>query len=151
VNEQEVGEAVSAWVQATCPGIETGYAYPVSSKLGALPDVVAFVTGKRLGPDHPEFPFAQLDQSWMRVFTLEVSIMVQADGDGEAAHGQLQEFGELLEQAIVEDATLGGRVEMASPQIQFDYSTPFVEYQDGTRGRELFINMTVAELAPQPE
>lgn len=151
MNEKEVGEAVSEWVQEVCPDINTGYAYPVSSKVGALPDVVAFVTQKRVGPDHPEFPFAQLQQSWMRIFNLEVSIMVEADGDGEAAHTELQGYGQSLEAAVTADATLGGRVPMASPQVVFDYSTPFIEYQDGTRGRALFVTMTVGELTEEPD
>lgn len=150
MTELEVSDAVKAWVLATCEDIETGYSYPVASKLGALPDAVVIVSRKTVAPDQPEFPFAQLEQMWMRAFTVEVSIMVESDEDGEAAHEQLQGFGELLEQSLLSDATLGGRVEMCSPQVVFDYSTPFAEYEDGTRGRLLFVTMTVGELIEQP-
>jgi len=150
MNEQEVSEAVRDWVLDTCEDIQTGYAHPVATKLGALPDAVAWATGKRVGPEHPEFPFAQLNQQWMRVFPVEVSIMVEGSGDGEQAHQQLQEFGDRLEESLLADATLGGRVEMCSPQANFDYSTPFAEYEDGTRGRLLFISLTVGELVEQP-
>lgn len=150
MTEQEVSEAVAAWVQATCPDIETSYSYPVASKLGALPDVVAFCSRKAVGPNHPEFPFSELQQVWMRVFNVEVSIMVEADGDGETAHQQLQTFGAALEASLEQDATLGGQVEMTSPQAEFDYSTPFAEYDDGTRGRLLFVTLTVGELVNEP-
>lgn len=150
MNERDVSEQVIAWVLATCPEIKTGYPYPVASKLGALPDAVAYVTHKRVGPDHQEFPYGELDQYWMRVFNVELSIMVEADSDGQDAHQQLQAIGDTLEQAIRMDTTLGGRVQMTSEQIEFDYSLPFAEYEDGTRGRMLFCYLTVGELAGQP-
>lgn len=149
MNERQVSEAIRDWVQAELAEIQSGYAYPVASKVGALPDVVALVTRKRVAPDHEEFPFSQLQQRWMRIFSIEASIMVDG-ADAETSHQQLQDFGERLEAALTDDATLGGRVEMTSPRVDFDYSTPFAVYEDGTQGRMLFINLTVGELVDAP-
>lgn len=157
MNEQQIALAVAAWVEETLPGLARVYPYVTAGK-AELPDAVVDVTTKRLIPEDLEnFPFAQLQQSWLRVFTLELSIMTAlepADGasieEGSADVAQreteqLRGFGAALEAALYADTTLGERVYMASPRLEIDYAAPFVEYADGTRGRQFVASMAVAE------
>lgn len=152
MNERDVAEAVKDWVMDTLSEVETGYAFPPGSKTAALPDVVALTNAKTKAPDSPAFPaVAELQQYWIRTFEMEVSLMVESDEDGgETAVQLLQSFGADLEASVEEDATLGGRVEMVSPLMRFDYLRSFVEYEDGTRGRGMAIQMVVGELIPDP-
>lgn len=169
MNEAEVAATVVEWVGATLEEIQTSYDYPVASKLGALPDAAAHVERKRIVPSDEAFPFSALEQVWLRVFEVELSIMVEVDADdaatpealetaSRAGHQALMDFGDRLERALWADATLGGRlaaaapnVAMASPRVVFDYSLPFVRYEDGTRGRFMRVEMAVGETVAAPD
>ena len=145
----EVAEAIVEWAKELIEDLQAGYPYPLAAS-GALPDVVATVKAIRVIPeDRENFPFAALEQTWLQIFDIEISIMV-AQGDEEAevaeAHETLEGYADTLIGSIVADATLGDRVQMASPRIEIDLGEPFVERPDGTRGRVLFGELHVAEL-----
>lgn len=151
MNEQDAAVAVRDWVLATLPELAAARHYLTAEK-SELPDVMADVAHKRLvrGPDE-RFPFAQLQQAGVRVFDCELSLMVESSGGtaDQAETEQLRDFGARLEASLLSDATLGGRVQMASPLAEFDYSSPFVEWADGTRGRQLVVTLAVGELVPE--
>lgn len=150
MTEQEAALAVEAWVNEVLPELAASYPHIVAGK-NELPDAVVDVTMKRLVPEDPEFfPFAALEQTWLRVFPVEVSFLVESGdpSDEEASRleqEQLRDFGRRLEAAFWADATLGDRVPMASPRLEFDYSAPFIEADDGTRGRQMILTMAVGE------
>lgn len=165
MTEGECATAVLEWVREVLPpqgsgddpGIESGYDYAVGAKVGPLPDAVVFVERKRVVRSDDVEPFSHLQQVWVRMFDIRASIMVEVrrePGDtpeeiearAAAAHAMLCGFGAELEVSAFADGTLGGRVDTTLPQTVFDYSQPFVEYEDGTRGRLLAIEMTVCEL-----
>ena len=62
------------------------------------------------------------------------------------AAAQLRDFEARLLESVLKDATLGGRVPIASPQMEFDFTAPFVEYEDGTKGREMTMTIAVGHL-----
>jgi hypothetical protein len=71
----------------------------------------------------------------------------------QAAHEYLEQATDALADAIYDDATLGGHLtgrQMASPTFTVDLSSPFIEYDDGTRGRAFFASMAVAEARDEP-
>ena len=150
MTEREVAEAVSAWVGETLPDLTKTYAFLPATRT-TLPDAAIEVLEKRIsrGDDERRFPYNQLQQADLRVFECLVSVIVASDAEGTADEEetqQLQSFGAALEAALLEDATLGGRVMMCSPLAVFDYRLPFIQYHDGTRGRQLEANIAVAEL-----
>lgn len=158
MNERQVAEAIRDWAMALS-GIATGYAYPVAQKLGSLPDLAAVVTEVRDVPRDDAFPFAALAQSWLRVFDFELTVMVEVaeasdfearEAAHEAAQQQLQAYGAQIREAIIADATLGGRVPMASPKTRTGYEPPFDPAEDETRGRLLYLFGSVAERIPAP-
>lgn len=152
MNEQQVAEAVRDWARETIPDLTAGYAYLPAQKT-TLPDVAVDLREKRivLGPDE-RFPFSALDQVSLKVFELVLGFLVEA-GTGDSADEDetqlLQGYGALLEAAVLDDATLGDRVPMASPFIDIVYDLPFIQYPDGVRGRQMTMNMAVGELIEQ--
>jgi hypothetical protein len=154
LSSQEVAEAVVEWAREQLPELNDGHPHPISES-GDLPDVVAAVAHIRSVPGEPEkFPFAMLEQTWLKVYDIELSIMVEQEqgNEGEkAAQQQLEAFAETLLGSTLADATLGERVPMVSPFLEADFSEPFRERSDGLRGRTMFMTLTVGELlAVQP-
>jgi hypothetical protein len=146
----EIAEGIVAWAREQIPELEAGYPHPIGNTAGVLPDVVAVVQSPRIvrGPSDA-FPLQQLEQSDRIEFDIEVSIMVEAQGEGvdaeKAAHQQLESFAHTLMGSTLADPTLGSRVPVTSPFSEADLSTPFQERPDGSRGRTLFLNLTVAD------
>jgi hypothetical protein len=154
VNEQETAVAVEAWVNEVLPELKASYPHVTASK-GDLPDTMVDVRQKSitLGGEDNRFPWGALQQRMLRVFSITVSFLVdttEEDGDAEET-AELRDFGDRLEASLLNDATLGDRVEMASPFCTFDYALPFVGYPDGTRGRQMTLDMATAELVDYEE
>jgi hypothetical protein len=155
VDERTCAEAVAEWFRAET-GIATVYDYPISNSNGPLPDAVVLVARKELAIDPPSaLADLGLAQAWVRLFTVEVSVMVglaeQSEQAASDADAELRGYGKVVEEAIWADASLGGRVEIVSPELSFDYSTPFVRREDGTTGRFGIFSLTVAEGISPPE
>jgi hypothetical protein len=148
VSTQEVAERVVAWangvsVNLTVPFANT-YSWTPSGK-GALPDCAVDVSGiELLIDDDRRFPWLSIQQTVVRVFTLDLSFMVD-NTDEEAASIYLRSVADALTASLLSDGTLGGTVPMASPLLTFDFSRPYVRYQDGTKGREVVAQMFVAD------
>lgn len=168
LDEQTAAELVATWVGEVC-GVpaERRFPYPQATKTAELPDVAAAVTDSRVqrGPDDEDFPLLMLEQTWLNLFVVEFSIMVdQGSGDGtaesiEAAAQTAQQavygYAKALREAIIDDPTLDGALDasagvFASPLIAFDFREPFVEYDDGTRGRIMPGVVRLAEAIPEP-
>ncbi len=149
MNAQEVCEAVGEWVGAESnPTINVTYPYLPSVK-AQLPDAVVELAGRELTREDDRFPHFTIQQAWVTTFSLAVSIMVENTNPPAAAE-QLYDYSDQLQSALVSDSTLGGRVPFASPYLTFDFTAPFVEYPDGTRGREMNMTMYVGELVEAP-
>lgn len=153
MTEQQVAEAVEAWVAETLDELVESYPY-VTAQRGRLPDAMVDVESKSISTSDSAFPFSQLQQRLLRVFNVSVNIMVEQNGgveDDRLETEQLRDFGARLEVSGTTDATLGGRVFMLSPLMDINYSLPFVEYPDGTRGRQMQVALAVGELADQED
>lgn len=157
MNENEVATAVANWVEATLTDLEVVYAYETAQR-GALPDAMVDVRSKTIDRGDDRFPHHQLAQAWMRVFTVTASLMVDSPSEASADREeteQLRSFGATLEQSALDDATLGGElpltpaVVICSPIMDFDYEQPFIQYPDGTRGRQMLATFAIAELIPE--
>lgn len=149
----DVNAAVLDWMRETLPDLKTGYDHIPEGKDaarasfgdGSLPDVIVDVAETTDGQDFPEFPYAQLQQAWVRVWRVSFSIMADNEIPADAAK-QLRDFADQLRSTIAGDGNLGDRVQFASPIMSFDFTQPFVRYDDGTKGREVVGTMAVGEL-----
>src|SRR4051812_12122263 len=110
--------ALVAWARETISELQEGFGYLPEGK-GALPDVVCELLTSGISPNDGSFPFAQIQQAWLRVWEYELSFMVEND-DTQAAAELLEDFTDRLVAAALGDVTLGGRVEFISPEIAFD-------------------------------
>lgn len=147
----ETAGAVLAWVQELVPELQGAYDYAPAGKPQALPDVVVDVTEPQTVVDDERFPYEQLQGQWLLVTPCQVSMMASAsDVDGEPRHAeathQLRSWAYALMQGVRDDQTLGGRVTVVSPFVTVRFRPAFVEYGDGTRGREATVDLAVGQL-----
>lgn len=149
MTNEEIINATLEWVAAVIPAVAgSTYNHVPPGKGKALPDVVGDLGEEAIVREHDEFLLGGLQQVALRVFRLGYSFMVEAGttaAQAQTAAETLRAYAELLIGSALADHTLGGRVPFASPFLEFDYTSPFVEYEDGTRGREMNMQLTVAE------
>lgn len=147
MTEDQVADAVAAWVQAVLPELNAARSWLSASKT-ELPDVMVDVAEKSIALRDDRFPRIDFQQAAIRVFEVEFALMVEhttgLDRDKQETE-QLRDFGSRLEASLLSDGTLGGRVFMASPLLRIDYRLPFVQYEDGTRGRQSLVTLAVGE------
>lgn len=149
---QLVVDAVIAWIREVVPALESGYDFDTPGKTGPLPDVVCECTQEGYDEQGIFGPVARVQQAGrVYAYVLEASVMASLGelGDTEAhrtAAHQLREWATDLKNAIRQDGTLGGRVQLTSRQLIIRYRPGFVEYEDGTRGREMRLELAVGEL-----
>lgn len=155
MNEQQVATAVSEWLAATLAELTEVYPF-VAAQHGTLPDAMVDVERKETVINAAEFPFSAVQQRILRVFTVSVNVMVETntgvDADADRVETEmLRGYGAEIERSALIDATLGERVFMVSPLMEFDYTLPFVEYPDGTRGRQMQATLSVGELVDEED
>jgi hypothetical protein len=143
MTSDEIAGGVVEWARAILPALLAGYDYTVSMK-DRLPDVVVDFTGVGVRRVDADFPYADLQQTLVVRHDLMLSFMVDNTEPASAA-GQLRSFADALLLSILQDGTLGGRVPFVSPYVTFDYTPPFVQYADGTEGREMTMTLSVAD------
>lgn len=139
----EIAAALVEWAQDVIPSLEDAYSHTVATK-NKLPDVVCDILSTRVELTDPEFPYRDLQQMMIVRHELQLSFMVD-NTDTEAASGQLRSFADSLLISILQDGTLGDRVPYVSPYVNFDYTPPFVQYADGTEGREMTMTLAIAD------
>jgi hypothetical protein len=145
----EIIAALLDWVVGRLPEVAGHtYPYPPAGKPLGLPDCAAVVDSTTVVGAHDQFPYWQLQQADLRVWTVGLSFMVDAgmnETDERAAQHTLYRFADVLVAAArAPDAALdGGALIGVRPTFRFD--PPFVEYEDGTRGRQATAAFVVAE------
>lgn len=147
-DDTNVCTRVLAWVRATLPTLAAGYEYAPTGKDGGLPDAVVELERSDTVSSDPRFPYSQLQQVALDTFEVVTSIMVENSIPDQAAIA-LREFAATLREQARRDPTLGGRVFLVSQQIEADYIPQFVEYEDGTRGRQVQIRMTIGNIVSE--
>lgn len=141
----EVVEAVVAWAAEVC-SITSTYTYLTGEKSQALPDVAGDLADRRLRLEDPaNFPDLRVEQVMLDIFEIDLSFLVDNEDEGAAA-STLRGYSDSLGVEVRNDASMGDRVQVASPFLTFDFARPFVEYQDGTVGREMTMKVFIAEL-----
>ena len=149
-NEQII-DALAGWVAATVPDVDGKvYKAPPAEKDLGLPDCIVALLVEDPTLDDAQFPMLagvqQIDGYTLR-FGLSFMVQVEPGMAGELAADQLvRSYAEAIKRAVrADDAALGQR-ELIGVGPSFDYDPPFVQYQDGTRGREMTCQLAVAQL-----
>jgi hypothetical protein len=150
MNAETLPNDIVTWVSGVLPELAAAYDFVPASKPDPLPDVIVEVIRTSVVADGGEvFPFWQLQQRHVEVFEVSLAFMVD-NQDPEAAATQLRNFRDRLRDAVLPDETLSGAVGFRSPFVSFDFTPPFVEYEDGTKGREMTMTLTVGDLVEVP-
>ena len=150
MTSQAIAEGLIAWARDVLSELETGYVYVTGTKIGKLPDVMADLEQLEVVRDHPDFPMHNLQQRMIQRTPARMSFMVD-NSDQEAAAVLLRDFADRLLDSAKSDGTLAGRVPFVSPFLRFDFTPPFVVYEDGTKGREMQLQITVGDLVEVDE
>ncbi len=145
MDSQAVSTALLDWALAECPDLNSGYAYVPAEKPNALPDVIVEVARVEISTGSDKLPWQQIQQRLVEVTEANISVMAD-NSDPAAAAALLRGVAEDMKVALLKSSTLGGRVPVRSPYFEFDFTAPFVEYEDGTKGREMTLTMTVGDL-----
>lgn len=145
MTSEEIVLGVCSWLMEANPELTHAYAYAPMMKESALPDVVVELDIVTLEVGDAAFPLRDIQQRFLTRWQMTVSFMVLNE-DPSGAATQLRTFADRCVDEILADSTLRGRVPFVSPFVTFDYTPPFVEYADGTRGREMTMSLSVGEL-----
>lgn len=143
---------LDGWLQGVIPALNgRTYDYAPSGKPKGLPDASIILLEEQLQLGGDEVAWAQLQQVRVLRYQFGVSFMVDAgtDDDGErTADQQLRDYANAILGRLAPDgAALGdGPAVLIAPDARMDYATPFAEYEDGTRGREATMTLTLAQL-----
>lgn len=146
MTSEEATQSIVTWAKEMLPELAVVYDHVPSAKSDGLPDCVCEVarTGVDMGGSE-RFRFWDIQQRAIYFIEAELSIMVD-NSDTQAAAAQLRDFENRLLMGVMNDPTLVGRVPFASPLVSFDFTSPFVEYDDGTRGREMTMTLAVGDV-----
>jgi hypothetical protein len=147
MTSEDAVQALGAWARATIDELIANYDHVPASKPEGLPDVVVEAARTGIaGAEDTRFRYwAQLQQANVYFVESTLSFMVD-NSDPASAAALLRSMENRLLMSVIRDATLGGRVPFASPLIEFDFTGPFVEYVDGTKGREMTMTIAVGDL-----
>lgn len=141
-----MAERLSDWAVETLPELGTRVTdYASGQKKYALPDLAVEIQSVEMRQADPaDFPELSIEQAFLRVYAYDL-LLVADPADEQAASDQLSDFVDRLTQSGVDDATLGGRVPGVALTFSASFTPPFVEFDDGTRGRLATLSLTVGE------
>lgn len=147
LTSEDAVQAIKAWLPTVAPELtDKVYDHVPGPKPLGLPDCVIEVT--RTGIEETgstRFRFWDIQQKW--VYFVEVSLSFMVDNaDTQDAAGYLRDLEHRLVLGVLQNPTLDNAVPFASPLTSFDFTAPFVEYEDGTKGREMSMTLAVGDL-----
>lgn len=146
----EIMEALRGWVGQVVPDVAGKvYTAPPANKDLGLPDCAIVLVAEEPGLDPEQFPWVQLQQVGGYTLRLALSFMVEV-GLGvaaeEAADLRVRGYAEAIKRRCHDESQTLGPREIVGRAPTFGYEPPFVEYEDGTRGREMTVTLAVAQL-----
>lgn len=144
----EVAQALADWATATCPAIAGTYAGSTNRKNKALPDAMVEITSQSVSPRAPVGSAAGRSADLQQIAGWEIhaaSIMLMVPPEpADAATETLTAMVKQLGESLLNDESLGERVEAASPFFDAAYVPAFAIFDDTTRGRVATFTCVVA-------
>jgi hypothetical protein len=137
---KEFSDAVLDWAVETLPELNAStYDHATDERTKPFPDVALEVVdvrrgGAPTGIDTRLAKIQQVQQIVVRTVDFELILVVDPE-DPQVAEDQLKDFVERIFNALEEDKTLGNRVQWVDDSPRASFRPPFVEFDDGTRGR----------------
>lgn len=141
---KEVAQAVEEWA-ADAAGFTSSFSTPPVSLTEVMPLVIAEVQAKRRGAEATEFPARGFQQTSIRVWSVELTLLVSPDPSWTASHA-LYDAIDALEASLYKDESLGARVAFAQKAVDSGFEPPEIEFADGTVARQATFRIIVGEL-----
>lgn len=141
----ELAEALVAWAAEVC-GIDSTYDHEPKQRTAPLPDAMSIIRSVAHAERPNDQAIQQLEQTKLKLSEASIVLVANPEPPDEAAE-TLNGFCDALGIAADDDPTLGGRVADIHSTFTFDFhpDAPFVEFDDGTRGRRMTMALTVIE------
>jgi hypothetical protein len=143
-----ITENLVAWAKAAIPALST-YDYPTNEKVYALPDAAAEIQDVSVSRENAQqFPMSQIEQVVVRSYTVNLMFLVTPDPP-DTATDSLTQYVDTLTQLILDDPTCAGALGtgvIITPEFRSTFTPPFLEFDDGTRGRTATMELIIAEL-----
>lgn len=138
----DLATRLELWAASVVPALNT---YPNQPpELGkALPIVICEVRRKRRSTSR-EMSKLQYQQTAVRLWVVSLLLMVTPEPAwtaSQALYGMVDD----LEDALVKDSTLGGRVPTCEKDVEATFEPPEVQHADGTVARVATLQLTVGE------
>lgn len=143
----DVAAAIVDWVMETVPDLAGAYDYAAEKRDEPLPDVACEVTDEAVVPNPPQLMPAVpgIDQTPLfHVLGADLLLVVDPDPPREAAQALNGYVRSLAVSLLPEGKRLASGL-FISPLFTAGYRPPFVEFDDGQRGRLATVRLTVAE------
>lgn len=141
----EIIDNIVEWIVGVLLEMKETYDHATDER-GALPDVAVEISEYRVTDAVLDARLAKLNIQQMRskVFEIEVILVVAPDPPGDAENA-LKDFTDRLVDDLLADPTLSGRVAWVNTNPRVSFRPPFVEFDDGTRGRIASLYMQVGQ------
>lgn len=147
----EVATSIEAWIVEILPELDgSTYEYHASRKSKPFPDAAVEVDSVKTGATPTLVGMDDVivqggwEQVMFRSWTVRVMLMTDEDPPAEAEE-TLHRYSDAVHNGILLDRTLGGRVMWTSTTVSSDFTPPFIEYEDGARGRVVTTEFVVGE------
>lgn len=152
---RDLGGSLGEWVVGlTSPSDFGGKPMTVLPFIGPesppLPFVVVELLSLDTAPQEGGFVRADVQQVDLLAYTFEITPVLDfRDPDG--ADAMVKTVVARMLRSLRGDATLGGRVGLASPSLRAEFDEPLIRWESGVIGRQAVVTMQVADLVQDPQ
>lgn len=143
----DIATRLEDWVVASTDPAINSYPEDPGDFTNALPLVAANIQRKRHVASGGEFPKLQYQQTMVRIWTVRLMIMVTPEPSWTASQ-ELYKYVDQLDDALLRDPTLGGRVEAAAPETDTEFPGE-VEHASGLVALVAFYQISVGEMTQE--
>lgn len=143
MSTSDIAEALESWALAVVPELNGSYDYSAAAKTQPLPDVMIEIIDVSTAVTSEELLF-NFEQVLVHVWKVRMLLMVPPE-PGDTATDLLTGFIDALQASVINDQTVGGRLPLVSKEMRGSFNPPFVQFDDGTRGRVATLELTITE------
>lgn len=142
---KDVTQELVNWAGDLLPALNGKYSFAPEYKDKGLPDVACEIVNVRKSVESPEQGWAleHIEQRSMRIYEAELLFMVPPEPPQDASNA-LADFIDTLTESL-EAGALRDSFSSVSTEYNASFRPPFVEFDDGTRGRQVTLQITVGE------
>lgn len=142
---KEVTQDLVDWAAGLVNLDDNKYSFPAEYKDKGLPDVACELVRVRVrqDADDPGWRVESVEQKRLRLYEVEIIFMVPPDPPQEATEA-LTDYIDTVT-VNLENNGLKDKYHLVDANYTANFRPPFIEFDDGTRGRQVTLQLTVGE------